>query len=518
MKRILAVVLAVAMVATMGITNIFANQATADGYSVCMDYFQSRDDEGSQANHGNEVEGLSSSTALKGGTIELSKNATYIFMGGWINNDAPFANNGTGSIGYSVDGGDITWGGIFDGAIVSTEYGGNANADLTGRHYAARYYLNVPTSSAGGTIALYAKMESGETVKVVEYDYKFNLTTSVKLPAGTDGGGTTHWFGNGSGSTQTIAVFQSNAAISSIQIPVWAKASIDNTIEIKIYKYDTNLNTTLNTTPVRTISQSVQGDDRGVGLVYDLGELAAGTYAVVFTLTSDYDATYVVFSQCNNTNVQYAGPDIYFNVVVTTEVSEAFAALDGNYADLEQAAVEPEKTEYVDYDTYGNGVNVSFDTLTANGTQCANGNVLEWIEENLDERHVDTTTCASIGIRGWAAFDQQITAFGYMIDGVATFDDAFIQERADVVAAGFENGVGFDITVPTDNISGVLVAVAKLADGTVVALNGAKDTTFALGNATLPTTPATADSSMVVFMLAAAAFVVTVILSKKKEF
>ena len=85
------------------------------------------------------------------------------------------------------------------------------------------------------------------------------------------------------------------------------------------------------------------------------------------------------------------------------------------------------------------------------------------------------TTYNTIGFRGWTSFEQTAEAFGYFISGVNTeiVYGEFLQERPDLVAANKKNGCGFNISVPTADLSygsyNVSIYV-KLADGTIAKL------------------------------------------------
>ena len=87
----------------------------------------------------------------------------------------------------------------------------------------------------------------------------------------------------------------------------------------------------------------------------------------------------------------------------------------------------------------------------------------------------------ALGFRGWIGFEQEIAMFGYQIDDDAPvfdiFNGAYIEETEEAVkAAGGQYARRYNVVVPLVK-GGVytLCVVAKLADGTIVKLNSAKN-------------------------------------------
>ena len=344
----------------------------------------------------------------------------------------------------------------------------------------------------------FAKLDLGDDVIAVTINAYNNYTYSPDC-----------WIGNGNAATKSVK-FNATGAFTGVVFPIlWASAgsSAANATFAILGNSDT---------AIATKTVTIDGDkNNGFTVDFD-SEIPAGTYTLTVSV-ADASATYVVLSQIKDASLDdsyltFSDETFAFGVKFVDSTTAGFAAVGAD----EEPAPNTD-FDYVGYEEYGKGVHVSFDTLYVDGEMVANGTVPTWVEENLTDRTFDTDSVSKIGIRGWAAFDQAITAFGYIENGALTLDASFATERADVVAAGFANGVGFEIDIPVAATSGTIVAVAQLADGTIVALNGGQSTAFTLSSATNPA-PATADSSMVVFMIAAAAFVATVVLAKKKEF
>ena len=172
---------------------------------------------------------------------------------------------------------------------------------------------------------------------------------------------------------------------------------------------------------------------------------------------------------------------------------------------------------------------VSFDTFFVDGVMnFGQGDGMASSKLDGVNRTVDGSdgSIETIVMRGWVGFDKAIAQFGYQVgDQEPVFDDSFKKttEQA-VLDAGGANASRFEVEIPVGRISGtnVITTVVKLVDGTVVKL----DSQFAASAQGLPdvsftyvgtqSTPATADASMIIFVIAAAAIALVVL--KKKVF
>lgn len=213
-------------------------------------------------------------------------------------------------------------------------------------------------------------------------------------------------------------------------------------------------------------------------------------------------------------------------------------------------------TDIDDYGTFGDGVVAgSFDGAKYDGVDYTkdgqpinwekifqpDGNYLNGFEWSDLCSPIDTTAadCPEvIQIAGWLGLDQGIKGYGYKVgDKAPVFDEAFLVEpEQGVLDAGGEFAKRFRIDIPAKgaDITGTVQVnlVAELEDGTIVAFNSetvpALNIGFDLKGAAAqgtepgtpgddkPSTPATGDVSVVIFVVAACAIALVVL--KKKVF
>lgn len=179
----------------------------------------------------------------------------------------------------------------------------------------------------------------------------------------------------------------------------------------------------------------------------------------------------------------------------------------------------------------------SFDSLRING-EINFGEGDGDASKKLDNhgRKVDGTAgnITELVLRGWIGFENHgITALGYQIDGNdPVFNDSFLIQRQDIdairqAANGGPNAEAFEISVDVSGLkdSHTIVAVAKLADGTVAKICGE---TRAIEGASVPDTsftfegPATQNvatgDSAVLFAAIVCLSLAAVLLAGKKSF
>lgn len=213
-------------------------------------------------------------------------------------------------------------------------------------------------------------------------------------------------------------------------------------------------------------------------------------------------------------------------------------------------------TDIDDYGTFGDGVVAgSFDGAKYDGVDYTkdgqpinwekifqpDGNYLNGFEWSDLCSPIDTTAadCPEvIQIAGWLGLDQGIKGYGYKVgDKAPVFDEAFLVEpEQGVLDAGGEFAKRFRVDIPAKgaDITGTVQVnlVAELEDGTIVAFNSesvpALNIGFDLKGAAAqgtepgtpgddkPSTPATGDVSVVIFVVAACAIALVVL--KKKVF
>ncbi len=194
-----------------------------------------------------------------------------------------------------------------------------------------------------------------------------------------------------------------------------------------------------------------------------------------------------------------------------------------------QPVTEPE-TQPANYELHG----ASFDTIYVNDVMNfgqddgAASDKLDGVGRTIDGSDGSVQT---IRIRGWIGFESEIDELGYQINGKNTFGDYKVAPEAAVTdpANGGQYATRFDMTIDVSNLKGTnkIVAVAKLADGTIVKID---ENVSANGAGTTPNTsftyigPAdenaqTGDMTVAMFaVIAVLALGAAVVFAKKRAF
>ena len=201
----------------------------------------------------------------------------------------------------------------------------------------------------------------------------------------------------------------------------------------------------------------------------------------------------------------------------------------GSYAVTAPAETQPE-TEPANYQLHG----ASFDTIYVNDVMNfgqpdgAASDKLDGVGRKVDGSDGSVQT---IRLRGWIGFETEIAELGYQINGRNYFGDYKVAPEAAVTdpANGGQYATRFDMTIDVSNLKGTnkIVAVAKLADGTIVKID---ENVSANGAGTTPNTsftyvgPAdenaqTGDFSVAMFaVIAVLAMGAAVVFAKKRTF
>jgi hypothetical protein len=190
---------------------------------------------------------------------------------------------------------------------------------------------------------------------------------------------------------------------------------------------------------------------------------------------------------------------------------------------------QPE-TEPANFELHG----ASFDTIYVNDVMNfgqadgAASDKLDGVGRTIDGSDGSVQT---IRLRGWIGFETEIAELGYQINGKNTFGDYKVAPEAAVTdpANGGQYATRFDMTIDVSNLKGTnkIVAVAKLADGTIVKID---ENVSANGAGTTPNTsftyvgPAeenvtTGDMTVAMFaVLAVLALGAVAVFAKKRAF
>jgi len=164
MKKIIAVILAVALVTSLFVIN---SSAYGTGNSCC-DFVWLYDEAGNTvADFGATARDLGDiSSFVKG------KGAKYIHLQGWYSDDNPIED-----MGYSINGGDVVWGcGIYDENLVAVKH-------LTLHEYPYRYKFDAPIIEGEDVfLEIWYKLEDGEEDVIpggMEFTYS-NVSTGER--------------------------------------------------------------------------------------------------------------------------------------------------------------------------------------------------------------------------------------------------------------------------------------------------------------------------------------------------
>ncbi len=211
--------------------------------------------------------------------------------------------------------------------------------------------------------------------------------------------------------------------------------------------------------------------------------------------------------------------DSYFGIY-TTDAGEGFVPLGSEIPGGETGS----------FQLHG----ASFDTIYVNDVMNfgqddgAASDKLDGVGRTIDGSDGSVQT---IRIRGWIGFESEIDELGYQINGKNTFGDYKVAPEAAVTdpANGGQYATRFDMTIDVSNLKGTnkIVAVAKLADGTIVKID---ENVSANGAGTTPNTsftyvgPAeenvtTGDMTVAMFaVLAVLALGAVAVFAKKRAF
>ena len=214
------------------------------------------DEESARAGGNDAVAALK---ALIDGTAEdIDKIGLY----GWFSSDSPIV-----QFGYILDDADP----VFDDSFVAALNPGEEEAIGGSRAGGKRYRINVDVSGledgATHVIKAVAKLENGDIVifdrpnreAIVNYKApeKAEESHAVEIESATAGGVSKVWLQASNSETIKI-LFKTNQAFTQFNIPeYWASnppqfGDLKANIEVSLYKFDTNLETTLAGTPVAT--------------------------------------------------------------------------------------------------------------------------------------------------------------------------------------------------------------------------------------------------------------------------
>ena len=397
------------------------------------------------------------STVLEGGT--------KIKQYGWI-----YPEKAILTIGYMTDDGEITWGcEYYDQAIVDVF---NASAlpyaALALRFDTSRVNGGAPILEGNHTYKLVVKY-SDETYEVLHSaTYSNNDELVAEWVANNPASQNTVGLWLNQGESYAYAAFTANAAFTGVKIPVaWSSIPAQSksaTFEFAIYNFSYNIENSVKGTPIATVTRTPAGDEAS-GYMLEFDELPAGEYVIGVKIVSlDAEAYTVLPVQGDATKALFklnkASNAETFNFAVKTVYPEGF------FGDI------PEETDAPAY-TYING---SFDSFFVDGVlNFSQGDGLASSKLDAVNRTVEAPV-SEFGIRGWVGFAEAIDSFGYKIgDADPVFDAAFTQATEDAVKnAGGANASRYMITVPVTEVdkTSTIVAIVKLANGEVVALDG----------------------------------------------
>jgi LPXTG-motif cell wall-anchored protein len=327
MKKLLAIVLATALVLSLFAVNSFAETK----WHVSRD--QLTVDGADRASFGGNPE--TTSVDLTG---DVGKE---LRVWGWVSCSDPIE-----ALGYRINGGDIVYSETFFAETGSDVIGAGASiAGETGT--TTRMAIMVPITEGGYDVEAIAKTAEEEHVIWIvkvnggKADESGAATFSDVAILDNGGGAIGTWVDKKN--TSTYIEFTTAGAFKAITLGQYWASNPDTKTgpkadwSIELYEFAYNVENTLAQAPVKSMTVTTDGD-LGVGAVVslDLGDgMAAGTYVLKFVLTNseyteEFDGAaknpYFVLPKIDNPNAdnfKYAGDG--FNLVFTAE------AVDGDF-------------------------------------------------------------------------------------------------------------------------------------------------------------------------------------------
>jgi hypothetical protein len=300
--------------------------------------------------------------------------------------------------------------------------------------------------------------------------------------------------------------------------PTWSNPGGGSSACVNIYKWNSDYDTTVAGDSLAYGEELDHADNATLVLNLDK-DIPAGDYLAVIESIGEKPIGF----WCNTTSAGEA-TGVYLNGAETTK----YPGMKYRLLVLES---EPETTgETADFQLHG----ASFDTIYVNDVMNfgqadgAASDKLDGVGRTIDGSDGSVQT---IRIRGWIGFETEIDQLGYQINGKNTFGDYKVAPEAAVTdpANGGQYATRFDMTIDVSELKGTnkIVAVAKLADGTIVKID---ENVSANGAGTTPNTsftyigPAdenaqTGDMSVAMFaVLAVLALGAAVVFAKKRSF
>ncbi len=303
--------------------------------------------------------------------------------------------------------------------------------------------------------------------------------------------------------------------ITGVNSPTWSNPGGGSDAEAVVYAWDTDYDTTVNGTPLASAEVTDHVDNQALVFDFDT-KVEAGDYLVEISATGEKSIGF----WCSGD--KGAATEVYFNGTETANAPGTTYTLL-----ITETSGEPQQPQGPVYR------NASFDSFYVDGVLNfgeADGNASDKLDARGRRVGEGDGAIQELMLRGWIGFDQEIEAFGYKIgDADPVYSQDFFQATEEAVkGAGGEFAMRYCVTVPVAGIEGeqTIVMMVKLASGAEVAID---DQLEATGVATPPNTSftfvgvpgqqppvPTADASMIIFVVAAAAIALVVL--KKKAF
>ncbi len=325
MKKVLAAILTIAMLATLfGVVSFANGNFQVDGA------YLTNDPEGVDAKttpwipvaSEKDVMGLVAGGDL-GNIYDFG--FTHFHIQGWWGDSEDYTD-----LGIQYNDGDITW-----GLMVPGEAGLPAAA---GWAYCNRYSFTVPLQAGRIEMKFYKKTADGqEVIKTINYvnEESDEITYELKAISGNDGNpGNAVWL-NEDGEFCAVK-FTTSDEIQGIDLFFWASNGSNGPLgsfKGELYKFDTNIENSLSKAPVASKTHAWAGDNNP-GFNWRLEEnLPAGSYVLKLTIVGDTatgvdkETAYVVFpavnSEIDGTKFEYynASASFNFGVFGNTKVS-----------------------------------------------------------------------------------------------------------------------------------------------------------------------------------------------------
>ena len=316
-----------------------------------------------------------------------------------------------------------------------------------------------------------------------------------------------------------------------IQSPTWGFHESGSDAVVDLYKWEGDYDATVAGDVLASGSVTDHADNNNA--VYTLDkDLPAGDYLAEFSIDGTEAIGFWCFTAVNEQGALCFQNGIEASFWPDTHIK--LVVLDSTEPGTEPET-QPGTEPAADY-TYKNA---SFDScyvddllnfgIVFDGEPNSDGHASEKLDQKNRTVEDPDGNVKKLVLRGWIGFEEEIESFGYQLNGKNVFGDFAAATEDAVKGAGGPNASRFQIEIDATQLKGTnkIVAIVKLANGVVVKIDESLEAT---GPATPPNTsftfagvaeevPATGDMTVAMFaVIAVLAMGAAVVFMKKRAF